>query len=123
MTTEAHAQGERTLIWDRRSGKFIEKATAPARTAGRFVKGPISLDWITRASHQPGKALAVGMAIWYLAGLTRSTTVKLSNEFVWQFGVERDAKRRALLVLEKAKLIAVLRQNNRSPVVTVLAGN
>ena len=63
------------------------------------------------------------MAIWYLADLTRSITVKLSNELVRQFGVERDAKRRALFILEEAELIAVLRQSNRSPIVTVLTLN
>ena len=38
----------------------------------KFIKGPIPLEWISRANALPGKAGAVGMALWFLAGVQNS---------------------------------------------------
>jgi len=53
---------------------------APGSTAARpaFIKGPLPMHWVRAAAQLPGKTLHVGLYLWYLAGLTKSTTVVLS---------------------------------------------
>ena len=82
--------------------------------------GPIPLDWVAAAGHLPGKALHVGIALFYLAGLNKSTEVVLPSSLLETFGVDRYARYRALLVLEKAHLVTVVRHKGRNPVVTIL---
>jgi len=56
---------------------------------GRFLKGPIPLDWIIAAAKLPGKALHVGIALWFLAGLKRSRTVVLTPSSMRQVELNR----------------------------------
>ena len=63
--------------------------------------------------------LHVGLAIWYTAGRIRSQKVSLSNVDACRFGLNRNAKYRALGWLESAELISVERKMGRSPMVTV----
>jgi hypothetical protein len=90
------------------------------KTGGRFVRGPISLAWLGRAAALPGKSLHVGLAVWYLSGLTKSRTVKLASATGRIFGADRYAVRRALMELEKVGLAAVERHPGRAPLVTIL---
>jgi hypothetical protein len=60
------------------------------------------------------------MAVWFMAGLRKSRTVPVSNVSGLQFGLDRNAKYRALEWLENAKLISVERQVGRAPIVTIL---
>ena len=101
--------------------KVVGKATRPRRCARhqRFVKGPLPLPWLARAARLPGKALAVGLAAWYLAGMAKSRTVKLTRATLDQFGVERKAGYRAVEKLESAGLVSVRRHRGRSPVLTI----
>jgi hypothetical protein len=68
----------------------------------------------------PGKALAVGVALWFLRGVRRSYTVTLGSATLEQFGVDRFAKYRALKNLEQAGLVRVKRRRKKNPVVTIL---
>ena len=86
----------------------------------KFIKGPISLKWISSAARLPGKALHVALALKFLEGLTRSRKISLSNRILVLFGVDRFAKARGLKELEKADLISVARKQGCSPVVTIL---
>ncbi|MEO1610584.1 MAG: hypothetical protein AAFR90_14910 [Pseudomonadota bacterium] len=93
----------------------------PKPKAGeRFLKGPIPLNWLSAAAQLPGKSLHLGIAIWFNASLAKSATVPLSNLAGLPFGLDRNAKYRALGWLENAGLIAVERQVGRSPIVTLL---
>ena len=93
----------------------------PRPKAGeKFLKGPIPLNWLSRAARLPGKSLHVGLAIWFTASLARSATVPLSNLAGLPFGLDRNAKYRALQWLEEADLIHVDRKLGRSPLVTLL---
>jgi hypothetical protein len=87
---------------------------------GRFLRGPIELNWLTSAAKLPGKTLEVSCAIWFLRFVTNSLCVKLSNQLLKEFGVDRFAKNRALQVLEESGLISVSRRAGRSPEVTIL---
>ncbi len=93
----------------------------PRHKAGqKFLKGPIPLDWLSTAANLPGKSLHVAIAIWFTASLKKSPTVSLSNLASLPFGLDRNAKYRALQWLEAAGLIAVDRKLGRSPMVTLL---
>ena len=90
------------------------------RAGEKFLKGPIPLDWLSTAARLPGKSLHVAIAIWFTASLAKSATVPLSNIAGLPFGLDRNAKYRAMAWLEKTGLICVERRLGRSPVVTVL---
>jgi hypothetical protein len=84
------------------------------------LRGPIPLDWLSRAAALPGRSLHVAMAIWFMAGLKKTAVVPVSNITGLQFGLDRNAKYRALEWLENANLITVERRAGRAPIVTIL---
>jgi hypothetical protein len=85
-----------------------------------FIKGPIDAIWLIQAAKLGVKPLLLGLVLWYLRGLRRADTVLLSNVTCGEWGIEPDAKRRALIKLEKAGLITIERHRKRSPKVTIL---
>lgn len=94
------------------------------RTQGEFLKGPIPLDWLGCAAKLSGKAsLATALAIMFEVGRRRSQEITLTTAILERFGVNRKAKYRALVQLENAGLISVVRQPRRNPLVAVLAIN
>lgn len=112
------------LSWSHAAQALVPvQGQAPGRPVfhgGRFIKGPIPLDWIGRAACLPGKTLHVALALQYLAGLQKTHTVKLGAKALAVLGVARDAKYEALDRLQEAGLIAVERARGRAPVVTIL---
>jgi DNA-binding transcriptional ArsR family regulator len=92
----------------------------PSPTRGKFIAGPVDVSWVCRASRLGVKALLVGLALWHLRGLRRSN---ISNLMLQKWGIQPDAKTRALRALEKAGLITLERQGKRSPRVTLIVGN
>jgi len=87
---------------------------------GSFLKGPIPWQWLKTASMQPGKALHVGIAIWRLAGLTASNSVRLTRGALADLGVQRLSAYRGVQALERAGLIVVERHRGRCPIITIL---
>jgi DNA-binding transcriptional ArsR family regulator len=83
------------------------------------LKGPIPLDWLSAAARLPGKSLHVGIALWFLGGLQKSRVVSLSNIASLRFGLDRNAKYRALAWLEEAGLVSVERKLGRAPIVSL----
>ena len=94
--------------------------TSKENSDNRFIKGPIPLKWILPASSLPGKSLQISMALWFLKGVTRKNTVKLSGKLVRSFGVSRSTLYRGLAEMENAGLISIQRHKGRSPIVTIL---
>jgi len=86
----------------------------------KFLKGPLPLAWLAQAGKLPGKCLHVGNVLWFLVGLKSTLTVPLLSSELGRFGVNRQAKYRALRCLEDAGLVAVKRHPGRNPVVTIL---
>ena len=76
--------------------------------------------WLVRAAHLPGRTLHLVMALRLLAIGQNTSRVELSNVASLQFGLDRNAKYRALGCLEAAGLVKVERQLGRSPFVTLL---
>jgi hypothetical protein len=85
----------------------------------RFLKGPIPWDWLAAAAACPGKSLQIGIAVWLMAGLTRSHTVQLPRKVLDAMCVDRYAKRRAVSALEAAGLISAIRRRGVGPVITI----
>ncbi len=88
-----------------------KRITKKQRQRGRFIKGPIPLSWIHKASILPGKALHVGMLIWHLVGLENSKTVKVKPTLCTQSGISRHSKYRALKALAASGLIRIERSH------------
>ena len=98
----------------------LESTSTPRQ---KFLRGPLPLWWLHAAGVLPGRALHVGLELWYQAGLCKSEVVHFSYKSVEQFGVKRHTAYRALKSLEDAGLVAVYRASGRCPVVTILDGN
>ena len=78
------------------------------RRASRFLKGPIPLALLQEAARLPGRALVLYLAIWHRADLRRSPEVSLPTDYLAGWGIDKDAKRRAITALERAGLVRVL---------------
>jgi hypothetical protein len=108
------------LIYGVERRQPAQRRMPPRPRAGeKFLKGPIPFRWLGRAGQLPGKSLHVGIALWFMAGITRNRTVPLANKTLAVLGVDRYAKYRALVWLEGAGLVSVERRPGCNPVVTL----
>jgi hypothetical protein len=94
------------------------RRASPVR--GKFIAGPVDVSWVCQAGQFGVKALLVGLALWHVRGLRQTDRFIVSNLMVEEWGILPDAKRRALLKLEKAGLITIERRGKRSPRVTLI---
>lgn len=90
--------------------------------AALFLRGPIPLAWLGSAASLPGKTLNVGIALWWLHGIAKGKPFKLTQKALRTLNVERDAASAALVRLEKAGLIRVVRKPGQRPLVSVVVG-
>ena len=109
---------ETKRAWDPGTGAFGEHRSG--QRTSPFIKGPLPLAWINHAGKLPGKALHVGVVLWYLAGLNKAMTVRLGSKALAGLGVSRDAKYDALRRLKDAGLVSVDQKPGQVPVVTLL---
>ena len=103
-----------------RSQGIVRHGRRASPILGKFIAGPVDVSWVCRASHLGVKALLVGLALWHIRGLRKTDTFIVSNLMLQDWGVQPDAKRRALRKLENAGLIKVERRGKRSPQVTLV---
>jgi hypothetical protein len=111
-----------------RQGRCIEVVTVDTgakpsrvrrREAGLFVKLPLQWAAAANKATRTPKAL-VWVLLHHIAWQTKSTTFPLPNGTLKRYGIRREAKRRALMELEAAGLIAVKRCRSRAPIVTLI---
>jgi hypothetical protein len=102
------------------SGTHQGRQASPIK--GKFVKGPIDVTWLCRASRLGVKALLVGLALWHIKGLRKADVFIVSNLMLREWDVQPDAKQRALRKLEGAGLIRIERRGRRSPQVALCFG-
>jgi hypothetical protein len=74
-----------------------------------FLKGPISLDWISRIAQMPGKALNVALAIRWLSDMSDDRPIKLTKIAMQKFNFSKDAANDAIKIMERENFIKVLR--------------
>jgi len=86
----------------------------------KFIKGPVSLSWITSASKISSSALSVGILLWYYHGLSGVPIIKLTTKKLKEFGISKRTAYRALQRMEDARLVHVDRKYGRAPLVRIL---
>jgi hypothetical protein len=96
------------------------KGRRVSSVGGKFIAGPVDVNWMSRARKLGVTALWVGLSLWFLRGLKRSDSFVVSNLMMQEWDVLPDAKRRALRTLEKAGLITIELRGKRSPCVTLV---
>jgi len=89
---------------------------------GAFLKGPIPMSWLNRAAAASGKGagLAIGIAIWHIAGMEKSNSIKLRPSLLERMNINRFAKSRGLKSLKNAGLISIINNRGQSPTITIL---
>lgn len=90
--------------YDRNSGSY----RLQGEKSSRFIRGPIPLDWVIAANALPGKAGAIGLALWFLVGVRGSRTIKLTRQIERIAGCSRKAIYAALSKLECAGLVVIV---------------
>jgi DNA-binding transcriptional ArsR family regulator len=112
------------LRLDQNGVKRSQGATRKGRRAspirGKFIAGPIDVSWVVRAKRLGATPLLVGLALWHLKKLRQCDTFTVSNLMLKEWGIQPDAKSRALRALERDGLIRVERRGKRSPLVTIV---
>lgn len=106
------------LTFDPRTATYGEKQD---RGAAKFICGPIPYGWIQKANTLPGKATAVALSLWFLHGVKRSTTFRVTAEAQQLSGCSRQAFARGLRALGDANLITVQSKPGARPLVTLIA--
>ena len=91
---------EKRIVLNRHTGRWEDD---PIKK--KFLKGPIPLDWLTAATQLPGKAINVGIALWWIAGMSKIDTVKLNRQALAAFNISKDAMRDGLKRLQQAGLV------------------
>lgn len=86
----------------------------------RYLKGPIPWRWLVRAMLLPGKALAVGIMLWQLRGMTGRNPVLFCQARAVDEGIPTTTARRAIRTLAAANLIAIHNRPGRGLEVTIL---
>ncbi len=87
----------------------------------KFIAGPIPWRWLSQAAKLPGKTLHVGLAIWHLAFIYKTSEFKLSNVPIRELGITRKARYVALRRLENAGLIQCTSSTGQLPTVKILS--
>ena len=116
---EPGAPGDATI-----PARKVETGIPDGRRAARehaFIRGPIPLRVIEalRKADKGGSAWAVAFALRYKADVTRQAWVKPPATLLERWGVDKDARARALAALERAGRIEVRRRRGRPPLVRV----
>jgi hypothetical protein len=120
MQRRAGQQAEASLPVCRYTYNAMTGQHVPERPRDKFIKGPIPLNWIQLANGLPGKAGAVGLALWFLSGVQRSASVRLTGEVERIARCDRKTTYRALTALDSAGLISVARRRGARPIATLL---
>ena len=100
------------------------KKRRPAMASQPFLRGPIPLAWLARAHEAGGSALAVGLALWFVRGVSgQRGPVKVGSSVRRRFNLSRDQTGYGLRALEAARLVDyVKRGRGRCAVVEILEG-
>jgi len=99
-----------------------ERSNVTARLAPgeQFLRGPVPLRWLLTAIAVGNRGLNVAIALWWLVGIKKSETVRLTRPACERFGVHPRTASRILAQMETVGLVVVDRCRGRGPDVTVL---
>ena len=109
---------------------YTNKRVAKSRRYKEYIRGPLPLNWLQRASTISRTACVVGLIIWRIAYQKKlwghsnqrqiSGAIKLTNQTCMKWGVCGNSKNTALRLMEKAGLIRLELKRGRSPVVQII---
>jgi len=113
-----------------RTPSELPPAPAPGRMKKRrvadqpFLRGPIPLAWLARAHEAGGSALAVGLALWFVRGVSgKAGPVKVDSSTRRRFGLSRDQTGYGLRALEAAGVARYVKKGRgRCAVVEIVEG-
>ncbi len=98
------------------------KNSLPKPQAGeKFIKGPIPLDWMRKASECGLRGADIGLLLWYAGGWQKRNPVSVSSLIVQQLPVDPKTCRRVLSKMEAIGLVNVERHRGRAPLITLLS--
>jgi len=106
---------EKRLQLDINTGKLV-----PSPKKKLFIRGPIPIDWLSKAAELPGKTLNVALAIWWLNGMTQSESFKLTRKSLSLLCIKRDAASISLKRLEGAGLVKIQRKVGQRPTISII---
>ena len=76
-----------------------------------FLRGPIPLAWLARAHRAGGSALAVGLSLWFVRGVSgKRGPVKVDSSTRRRFELTRDQTGYGLRALEAAGLVGYVKK-------------
>jgi hypothetical protein len=85
--------------------------TRRTATTQPFLRGPIPLAWLARAHEAGGSALAVGLALWFVRGVSgHRGPVKVGSSVRRRFNLSRDQTGYGLRALEAARLVGYVKK-------------
>ena len=103
-----------------------ETDVVPPRTHRRqvhpFVRGPIPLWWLARASEAGSAAIRVGLCLWFMRGVLKSgDAIKVSQAVLRKLKLSRDQSQRGLKALAAAGLVEfIVAGRGHCPIVKLL---
>jgi hypothetical protein len=93
------------------------------RLAEPFLRGPIPLRWLFKASALRGSALAVGVLVWFRSGLERRRVgLTVPRQLREAAGISRFSLARGLRALATADLVEVEHSPGRGVRVGIVGG-
>jgi hypothetical protein len=108
----------------------ILKNTSKSRQYKQYIRGPLPLKWLQKASNISRTAGVVGLIIWGIAyrsklwgsDIQRSTSgcIKVTNQTCLKWGVCGNSKNTALRLMEESGLIRLNTKRGRSPLVQII---
>ena len=76
-----------------------------------FLRGPIPLAWLARAHRAGGSAMAVGLSLWFVRGVSgKRGPFKVDRSVRRRFELSRDQTHYGLRALEAAGLVAYVKK-------------
>jgi hypothetical protein len=85
-----------------------------------FLKGPIPLRWLHKASALPGKACTLGILLLWFHGMDPNKPIKVTKKSLEEFSISEDAYRDGLKRLEEAGLVSVSRRLGQRAVIQLI---
>jgi hypothetical protein len=101
--------------------KQICRLDLPQPDGGKFVRGPIPLDWLRAANTCGRRSISVAVLLWYGAAWQKSNPFKLSRDTLAELAVSPRTARRVLERMKSIGIVEVEFHRGRSPLVTILA--
>lgn len=106
---------EKRIALNRATGEWNEP---PVKQ--KFLKGPVPLDWLTLATQLPGKAVNVGLALWWIHGMSKTDELKVTRQALVAFNISRDALYDGLNRLQVAGLVELTRKPGQRHLIRII---